>query len=135
MFVLGLLSFQFSGCAFDRHAIRQEDQEKSMLQTNATLYWQGIRWNIPERAIQFYEDPLERARFESEIKASHKRYTEVTILHVKLNPKEQTINEDWMRSGSVFIRTEGFGNDNILRVDEQEQYWYRNKNGWWVVTE
>lgn len=135
MFVLGLLSFQFSGCAIDRHAIRQDDQEKAMLQTNATLYWQGRRWSIPSRSIQFYEDPVVRARMEGEIKSSAVRFTEVTISHVQLHPKEQFKVSDWLRTGTVFVRTEGFGNDNLLRVNEIEQKWYRNKDGWWIDAE
>ena len=135
MFVLGLLSLQFSGCAIDRHAIRQDDQEKAMLQTNATLHWQGRRWTIPDRATQFYEDPITRARVDGEIKSSSTRYTEVTILHVQLDPKDHIKNTDWLRTGFVMIRTEGFGNDNLLRVNEIEQHWYRNKDGWWILDE
>ena len=124
------------GCGIDRHAIRLEEQEKSMLHQSAQKYWEGVRWNIPKRAAAFYEDPLTRARKESDLGLPYQRFVDVKVLHVELGNKHQVETRDAKsirRNGVVYVRIEGFGKDNILRVEEQKQLWYRNLNGWWLT--
>ena len=135
MLLNSLFTIQIIGCSLDRQAIRQESQEKDLLFERANLHWQGVRWNIPERAAAFFEDSLSRAQYEAQLKESPVRYTDVTIIHVKIDPKEETTSADWLRSGSVFVRTEAFGIDNVLQTKEQEQRWYRTKTGWWIQGE
>ena len=112
-----------SAC-FDKQAIRQEDQEKALLYENAQRHWEGRRWNIPSRAAAFYEDPLERAREEGVLKRSNQKFTDISVLHVTLDEKteadalkntQQTDPDKlWLRTGTVFVRVEGFGTDNVL---------------------
>ena len=77
------------GCGLDRQAIRLEQQEKSMLHQSAQQYWEGVRWNIPKRAAAFYEDPLTRARKESDLGLPYQRFVDVKVLHVELNEKKE----------------------------------------------
>ena len=123
----------FSAC-FDKQALRQEDQEKALLYENAQRHWEGRRWNIPSRAAAFYEDPLVRARQEGVLKQEKRKFTDISVLHVTLDEKteedalkvkEQSNPEKmWLRTGTVFVRVEGFGKDNVLTVEEQQQRWY-----------
>ena len=151
MTIYSILLYFFIGCAIDRQAIKLDDQEKSLLMTSAQRHWEGRRWNIPERAAFFYEDPLVRARKEGSLKSEYRRLVEVAILHVELDPKdkvlpnaapnakqksetnERQVGEDWLRTGTVWVRIEGIGRDNVLRVKEEKQDWYRTSNGWWLV--
>ena len=133
LFISSILS-----CGLDRQAIRLEEQEKSMLYQSAQKYWEGIRWNIPKRAAAFYEDPLTRARMESGIQMPYQRFTDIKVLHVELGEKQnQETNSPKAirRKGTVYIRMEGFGLDNVVRSEEQKQIWYRNLNGWWIEHE
>ena len=135
-----MLSFVLSSliaCGLDRHAIRLEEQEKALLYQNAQRHWEGMRWAVPARAAAFYEDPLTRARFESDLQSPYSRLVDVKVLHVELDPKAdplktKTAKEDTLRKGTVYVRIEGFGIDNVLRVEENKQRWYRNTNGWWI---
>ena len=109
-----------------------------MLHQNAQKYWEGIRWNIPKRAAAFYEDPLTRARMESDIKMPYQRFIDVKVLHIELSAKKEIKSRDpkvIRRTGTVYVRIEGFGTDNVVRSEEQKQIWYRNLGGWWVQHE
>ena len=136
-----MLSFFISSilsCGFDQQAIRLEEQEKTMLYTNAQKYWEGIRWKIPKRAAHFYEDPLTRARMESGIKMPYQRFIDVKVLHVELDPKPKLESNDpniIRRTGTVYVRIEGFSVDNVVRSEERKQVWYRNLKGWWIQHE
>ena len=124
------------GCGLDRQAIRREEQEKSLLYQSAQKYWEGVRWGIPKRAAIFYEDPLTRARKESDLGLPYQRFVDVKVLHVELSEKVDVPTRDTKsirRTGTVYVRIEGFGKDNILQVEEQKQLWYRNLNGWWIT--
>ncbi|MBM74038.1 MAG: hypothetical protein CMK59_01450 [Proteobacteria bacterium] len=114
-------------CALDKNALRQESEEKRLLQESAEKHWNGVRWSIPEKAVVFYEDPLERARKEYDFDLPVRRVTDVKILHVELLP----IENGW-RDGVVYVRIEGISSSNILTTVEQEQLWYRNETGWWI---
>ena len=136
-----MLSFFISSilsCGLDQQAIRLEEQEKTMLYTNAQKYWEGIRWKIPKRAATFYEDPLTRARMESGIKMPYQRFIDVKVLHVELDPKPKLESNDpniIRRTGTVYVRIEGFSVDNVVRSEERKQVWYRNLKGWWIQHE
>ena len=123
-------------CGLDRHAIRLEEQEKALLYQNAQRHWEGMRWGVPARAAAFYEDPLTRARFESDLQSPYSRIVDVKVLHVELDPKkeDQAKNQKAtiLRKGTVYVRLEGFSTDNVLRIEENKQRWYRNTNGWWI---
>ena len=114
-------------CALDKNALRQESEEKRLLQESAEQHWSGVRWSIPEKATAFYEDPLERARKKHNFELPVKRVTDVQILHVELLPVEQ----GW-RDGVVYVRIEGITSNNSLKTVEHEQVWYRNEQGWWI---
>ena len=130
-----------SAC-FDKQAIRQEDQEKALLYESAQRHWEGRRWNIPSRAAAYYEDPLVRAREEGTLKQSKRKFTEISVLHVVLDEKTEAdalkVNAEtdpekiWLRTGTVFVRVEGFGTDNVLQQKEVTQKWYRTGTGWWI---
>jgi len=134
----------FSAC-FDKQALRQEDQEKALLYENAQRHWEGRRWNIPSRAAAFYEDPLVRARQEGVLKQENRKFTDISVLHVALDEKtdedalvvksQGDSEKKWLRTGTVWVRVEGFGTDNILKVEEKEQRWYRTGAGWWIQRE
>ncbi|MEC7985841.1 MAG: hypothetical protein VX278_11805 [Myxococcota bacterium] len=133
MFTLVLSSL--IACGLDRHAIRLEAQEKALLYQNAQRHWEGMRWGVPARAAAFYEDPLTRARLESDLESPYSRIVDVKVLHVELDPKidkEKQKTDKTVRKGTVYVRIEGFGTDNVLRVEENRQRWYRNTNGWWI---
>ena len=72
------------GCAFDKQAIRQDDQEKEFLQQSAQMYWDGIRWGIPAKSAVYYEDSLVRSRWEKQPSPPYSRVTEVKILHIEI---------------------------------------------------
>lgn len=136
--MFSLLISSILSCGLDRQAIRLEEQEKSMLYQNAQTYWEGIRWNIPKRSAVFYEDPLTRSRMESGIKMPYQRFIDVKVLHIELGPKQEQESRDpsiTKRKGTVYVRIEGFGVDNVVRSEERKQIWYRNLNGWWVEHE
>ena len=119
--------YLFLSCALDKNALRQESEEKRLLQESADQHWSGVRWSIPSKAAAFYEDPLERARKEHDLKLPLSRVTDVQILHVELMPVEN----GW-RDGVVYVRLEGISFDNTLKVMEEQQKWYRNETGWWI---
>ena len=133
--MLSIFFISTFACRLDKHAIRLEEQEKSMLYQSAQKYWEGVRWNIPKRSAAFYEDPLTRARKESDLGLPYQRFVDVKVLHVELGEKKDIKTRDAKtvrREGTVYVRIEGFGKDNILRTEEQKQLWYRNLNGWWL---
>ena len=136
-----MLSFFISSifsCGLDQQAIRLEEQEKTMLYTSAQKYWEGIRWKIPKHSAAFYEDPLTRARMESGIEMPYQRFIDVKVLHVEMDPKLKVESNDpnvTRRTGTVYVRIEGFGVDNVVRSEERQQVWYRNLKGWWVQHE
>ena len=133
--MLSIFLFSICACRLDKHAIRLEEQEKAMLYQSAQKYWEGVRWNIPKRAAAFYEDPLTRARKESDLGLPYQRFVDVKVLHVELGEKKAIKTRDAKtvrREGTVYVRIEGFGKDNILKTEEQRQIWYRNLNGWWI---
>ena len=127
------------GCAVDKQVVRQDDQEQALLRQSANRHWEGRRWNIPDRAAYFYEDPLVRARKAGQLKGEYRRLVEVAILHVKVDPKRNATDTsgkkteaNWLRTGTVWVRIEGIGRDNVLRVEEKKQDWYRTSQGWWL---
>ena len=136
-----MLSFFISSifsCGLDQQAIRLEQQEKTMLYTSAQKYWEGVRWKIPKYSAAFYEDPLTRARMESGIEMPYQRFIDIKVLHVEMDPKLTIESSDpniTHRTGTVYVRIEGFGIDNVVRSEERQQLWYRNLKGWWVQHE
>ena len=134
--MLPFLLSSLIACGLDRHALRLEEQEKALLYQNAQRHWEGMRWGVPARAAAFYEDPLTRARFESDLQSPYSRLVDVKVLHVALDPKpeskESSPARTALRRGTVYVRIEGFGTDNVLRIEENKQRWYRNTNGWWI---
>ena len=143
MITFSLISL-FPAC-FDKQALRQEDQEKALLYESAQRHWEGRRWNIPARAAAYYEDPLIRARQEGTLKQENRKFTDISVLHVALNEKsdedalnlkgQQDPEKLWLRTGTVWVRVEGFGVNNVLTVEEKEQKWYRTSSGWWIQRE
>jgi len=119
--------YLFLSCALDKNALRQESEEKRLLQESAQQHWSGVRWSIPERSAAFYEDPLESARKKHNIELPMQRVTDVQILHVELLP----VKNGW-RDGIVYVRVEGINSSNALQTIEHEQLWYRNEKGWWI---
>jgi hypothetical protein len=126
-----LAGCQKSQVALDRNALRQDTQERAFLKDSAQTHWEGVRWDIPDRAAAFYEDPLARARYESQ-QQGYSRVMEVSILHVVLDELPDVPEDGPLRTGTVYVRVEGVGSDNVLRVDEHAQNWYRTAEGWWV---
>ena len=133
---MSLLWLALAGCprsqvALDKNALRQDTQEKAFLRDSAETHWEGVRWDIPERAAAFYEDPLTRARYQG-VNQVYSRIMDVSILHVELDERADEAGSGPLRTGTVYVRVEGVGSDNVMRVDEREQKWYRTPEGWWV---
>jgi len=117
----------------DQQAMRQDDKEKIALQEAAEMYWQGVRWAEPTRAAIYIEDPLERVRFTVDIAETH--YVEAKVMHTELDPapSEAAGNElEVWRTAKVYVRVEKIDSDNVLRVSEESQVWYRKSDGWYV---
>ena len=127
-----------SGCAFDKQAIRQDDQEKLFLQESAKTYWEGIRWGIPSKSAIYYENPLIRARWENNPVLPYSRVTEVNILHIEINDISPTKKStppsptDISKTATVYVFVQGIAGDNTLKSHEVQQTWYRNTSGWFV---
>ena len=125
------------GCAFDKQAIRQDDQEKVYLQESAKVYWDGVRWGIPAKSAVYYENPLVRARWERNPAVPYSRVTEVSILHIEIqNIDSQTTSSTEIRkTATVYVFIQGIADNNTLQSTEIQQSWYRNGSGWFVLVE
>ena len=126
------------GCAFDKQAIRQDDQEKIFLQQSAQKYWEGVRWGIPSKSAVYYEHPLFRARWENNPIFPYSKVTEVNILHIEIHnstePSTQPETTTIQKTATVYVFVQGIASDNTLQSQEIQQKWYRNNSGWFVYT-
>ena len=126
------------GCAFDKQAIRQDDQEKIYLQESAKVYWDGIRWGIPAKSAVYYENPLVRARWERNPAVPYSRVTEVSILHIEIqnvDGSQTTSPTEISKTAIVYVFVQGIADNNTLQSTEIQQRWYRNGSGWFVFAE
>ena len=126
------------GCAFDKQAIRQDDQEKVFLQESAKVYWDGVRWGIPAKSAVYYENPLIRARWEKNPDVPYSRVTEVSILQIEVQNVEglQTSSPtEVSKTATVYVFVQGIAANNTLQSKEIQQRWYRNGSGWFVLVE
>ena len=118
----------------DLKAIRQDDQEQTLLQESARLYWEGVRWEVPEQSVTFIAED-DQALFQARIADQRKeeRITEALILKATLEevPPETTASSDVWRTGTVLVRLEGYTLPaQILLTEELTQSWYRTPSGW-----
>jgi hypothetical protein len=126
------------GCAFDKQAIRQDDQEKIFLQESAKTYWDGIRWGIPSKSAVYYENPLVRARWENNPTLPYARVTEVNILHIEIQATKTTKQPsptEIHKTATVYVFVQGIALNNTLQSKEIQQRWYRNGSGWFVSSD
>ena len=122
----------------DQQPQLRTEKEQARLQTDATDYWNSLRWGIPQRASLFIEDPLERARFAAN--QSSGQLMDVKVLGARLDPQPEkgtelavssTGSEIW-QTAIVVVRIEAIETDHVLRVREENQDWYRTEQGWFV---
>ena len=114
-------SVLLEGCAFDKQAIRQDDQEKMFLQQSAQQYWEGVRWGIPSKSAVYYENPLFRSRWENNPIFPYSKVTEVNILHIEIHdsipePKQQDTTHQ--KRATVYVFVQGIASDNTLQAQK-----------------
>ena len=122
----------------DQQPQLRTEKEQARLQTDATDYWNSLRWGIPQRASLFIEDPLERARFAANQSAG--QLMDVKVLGARLDPQPEkgaelaisSAGSEIWQTATVVVRIEAIESDHILRVREENQDWYRTEKGWFV---
>lgn len=126
-----VLSFS---CALDKQAIRQSDREQVMLQTIAQQYWDGVRWGYTQEASMFVKDPMTRALYEGQLASvgARVRYIDARVIHTEVSDESSDKNNLWLREGTVMVRTEAYGLNSVLEVQNIEQHWQRDIEGWWL---
>ena len=115
----------------DQQGWRSDQAEQIVLMENAQMFWQGMRWKEPTRAMIFIEDPLERARFN--VSFGQEEYIDVKVLHAELNDSESELNtEERWRWATVYVQIESIESGYSVQNREIEQSWYRTESGWFV---
>ena len=122
----------------DQQPQLRTEKEQARLQTDATDYWNSLRWGIPQRASLFIEDPIERARFAAN--QSSGQLMDVKVLGARLDPQPEkgaelavsSAGSEIWQTATVVVRIEAIERDHVLRTREESQGWYRTEKGWFV---
>ena len=128
------LSVSFFSCALDKQAIRQSDREQDMLRSVAQQYWDGVRWGYTEQAALFVKDEKTRALYQGKLatEAATLRYMDAKVLHVEVTAETDDRKAEWLREGTVLVHLEAYGVNSVLEVNNIEQNWQRDLEGWWL---
>ena len=114
--------------------IKQERSEIALLQRSTDLYWDGVRWNNPEKASAFVEDPTQRMQFQQwlEDRFRHHRVMNARVLRVDVGPPlEKGARE--ARKAKISVAVEGYTlPDQVVENETVVQLWYRSPTGWWL---
>ena len=114
--------------------IKQERSEIALLQRSTELYWDGVRWNNPDKASAFVEDPSNRMQFQQwlEERFQHHRVMNARVLRVEVGPPLDKGAPE-ARKAKISVAVEGYTlPEQVVENKTVVQIWYRSSSGWWL---
>ena len=114
--------------------IQQERNEIELLQRSTELYWDGVRWNNPEKSSAFVEDPTNRMQFQQwlEERFANHRVMKARVLSVQIGPPLEKESKD-IRTAKISVSVEGYTlPEQVVKNETVVQLWYRSNTGWWL---
>ena len=114
--------------------IKQERSEIALLQRSTELYWDGVRWNNPEKSSAFIEDATNRMQFQQWLEERFKnhRVLDARVLRVDVGPPLAKEARE-VRKAKTSVAVEGYTiPDQVVKNETVLQMWYRSPTGWWL---